>query len=630
MSAMTLLSGRPGREAAVSLIFAIALIPLLMLVGLAVDFGFYNEAQAQLNMAADSAAIQAVRIAVQLYQSNNPNYVTQAQQAGIAWFQAQLGNLPQAQGTVTPIVQITPPTSSSNQITAKVNYAGVIVTHFAGVFPGSWPEYPNWGIAGAATAVISTITYSEFDFAVDNSSSMLIGAGTSDIQTLEALTPCSSQALAVQNTPQSAQPLIGGNGTVGAYSWYFDGNGAQDNNSTLPAPNATQAGLYVPYGYGVFNYSATVNNIATTGWINEPAPTAAQPTGECWPNVSAACFYVPGLTQVPSYLSATAAQYFNPISPTTGLCQQGGGNSTQLAVQGAVFTTEGKTVALANVPQAPCAFACHTDTNPSVTNPAAYQDYFGLARQAGVTLRFDVVKNALTSQSQQAPGVIQTLINYVTKSGGLNPVTVGLYAFNSTFTTWVTPTPSQNSVAALNTAEQDAVMNIQPVAVTDVADTDTYDALTDVLKIYTQAGAVGSGNLPTAPKKYLFLITDGLEDFALPGLARVQGPLGTLTPDGGATTSLTQCQAIKNLGVQIYVLYTTYYPLPNPYYLQYDESFAEPAGASSQIYQRLAQCASPGTDANPTILEATDASNIGSQLTRLVNSALSSPGRLAQ
>jgi hypothetical protein len=29
-------------------------------------------------------------------------------------------------------------------------------------------------------------------------------------------------------------------------------------------------------------------------------------------------------------------------------------------------------------------------------------------------------------------------------------------------------------------------------------------------------------------------------------------------------------------------------------------------------------------------LEATDASNIGSQLTRLVNSALSSPGRLAQ
>jgi Flp pilus assembly protein TadG len=420
-----IISGKSSRKAAVSLIFAIALIPLLMIVGLAVDFGFYNEAQAQLDMAADSAAFHAVRIAVQLYQNNDPNYLAQAKQAGNAWFQAQLGNLAQSQTTVTPTVQILPPNSTSNQITATVNYAGVIVTHFAGIFPGSWPEYPNWGISGAATAVISTITYSEFDFAVDNSSSMLIGATSTDIQTLEALTPCSNQALAVQNTPQSAQPLIGPNGGAGAYSWYFDPTGAQDNTSSHPAPNATQAGLKVPYGYGVFNYNALVNNVATQAWINQPIPTAAQPTGKCWPNVSATCFYVPNLTQAPPYLSSTATAYFNSISRTTGLCAKGGGNSTRLSGQAAVYRNEGATVTQANVPQAPCAFACHTDTNNN--------DYFGLARQAGVTLRFDVVKNALTSTSQPTPGVIQTLINYVTTSEGLDPVTVGLYAFNSSF-----------------------------------------------------------------------------------------------------------------------------------------------------------------------------------------------------
>jgi hypothetical protein len=139
--------------------------------------------------------------------------------------------------------------------------------------------------------------------------------------------------------------------------------------------------------------------------------------------------------------------------------------------------------------------------------------------------------------------------------------------------------------------------------------------------IYSKAGKVGSGSLPSAPKKYLFLITDGMEDYTDPVAGRIQGALSSV--------SLQQCQAIKDLGVKIFVLYTTYYPLPNPFYLQYDRQYAEPTGPNSLIYQKLAACASPGTTSNPTILEASDASDIGIALNKLVESALSAPGRLS-
>ena len=75
--AATLASGRQG---AVSIMFATAIIPLTMSVGLAVDYGFYVQALAQSTMAADSAAIHAVRIAVTNY--NSGGNATSAGQAG--------------------------------------------------------------------------------------------------------------------------------------------------------------------------------------------------------------------------------------------------------------------------------------------------------------------------------------------------------------------------------------------------------------------------------------------------------------------------------------------------------------------------------------------------------------------
>jgi hypothetical protein len=600
------------RKATVSLIFAIALIPMLMMVGLAVDFGFYTEARSQLDLAADSSALHAARVALQVYenetkansQASTADALNKGQTAGTAWFSAQLGNVPQAQYSITPTVQLSF-NAGTNQIIAQVNYAGVILTHFAKLFPGSWPEYPNWGIAGAATAVISTLTYSEFDFLMDNSSSMLIASGPADIQALEALTPCSTQATALQTVPGSNQPLIG------SYSWYYDPTGALDNNSAVSPPDAP--GVLIPFGYGTFTYTATTGpNKGKVETINQQLPNLPpqMASGECDPafyanavtgGYASECFYVPGQTK------AVARPLLNPpLNPNTGLC-----TATASGVIGGAVSQQlqnGHLATITGVPQAPCAFACHTDPGNN--------DYYGLARANNIKLRFDVIQQALTSTNAQPLGVIPTLEKYVENAGSLNPVTVGVYYFNSGFTTAVKPTPG-NSLTELQSAET-TELGIQPPVVTDVADTDVHDALSN---LYSNLGKVGTGNVPTAPKKYVFLITDGLEDYVDPVAGRVQG---ALTP-----ASLQECQAIKDLGVKIFVLYTTYYPLPNPYYLQYDKPAAEPTGSGSQIYQNLAQCASPGTTSNPTILEASDAADIGTALNQLVESALSAPGRLS-
>ena len=48
-----------NRRGVVSLIFASAVVVLLMLIGLSINYSFYNDAQTELNMAADAASIHA-------------------------------------------------------------------------------------------------------------------------------------------------------------------------------------------------------------------------------------------------------------------------------------------------------------------------------------------------------------------------------------------------------------------------------------------------------------------------------------------------------------------------------------------------------------------------------------------
>ncbi len=173
---------------AVAVIMALAMLPLVMIVGLAIDYSIYDETRAQADLAIDAAAMQAVRAASVAYAAGGVS-ATALQQAGAtagrAWFTAQLGTPVHGVALATVTVKYS---ASPSTFTALATYAGSVTVPFLGPLNlGTWP------ISGTATAVISN-AYVEVLMLLDNSSSMLIGASTADIVALERATPCSAQS----------------------------------------------------------------------------------------------------------------------------------------------------------------------------------------------------------------------------------------------------------------------------------------------------------------------------------------------------------------------------------------------------------------------------------------------------
>jgi hypothetical protein len=151
------------------------------------------------------------------------------------------------------------------------------------------------------------------------------------------------------------------------------------------------------------------------------------------------------------------------------------------------------------------------------------------------------------------------------------------------------------------TGAQTAAANIDVMAVNGQDDQDDRD--TDFDNLLTQMNSAisspGSGT-SSAPQKYLFFVTDGVAD--------ENNSSSCLTPNlpnhNGDTTRCIEpintalCTAMKNRGIKIAVLYTTYLALPSSsFYTSWIAPFnAGPYGPSpnSQIALNLQSCASPG------------------------------------
>jgi hypothetical protein len=114
-------------------------------------------------------------------------------------------------------------------------------------------------------------------------------------------------------------------------------------------------------------------------------------------------------------------------------------------------------------------------------------------------------------------------------------------------------------------------------------DTDFDGVLSDINALIP---APGDGSSASSPQKVLFFVTDGVADAHYPSTCSeaTVGAGRCLEP-----ITLASCTAIKNRGIKIAVLYTTYNPLPtNDYY----NTNVSPW--SSQIPVNMQACASPG------------------------------------
>lgn len=173
---------RGDRRGAIAMMLGLAIIPLMGLVGLAVDFGFAEQAKAQLGLAADTASMQATVTAANAYRSGSSltDAETLGEQTGQNWFAIQAG----------PVIDSTvqePPTISvvynNGTFTSTLTYGVSVKTYFSGMFGiSSIPE------SGTSQAVITLATYVDVTFLLDNSSSMTIASTSTGISQLAALT----------------------------------------------------------------------------------------------------------------------------------------------------------------------------------------------------------------------------------------------------------------------------------------------------------------------------------------------------------------------------------------------------------------------------------------------------------
>jgi Flp pilus assembly protein TadG len=229
-------------------------------------------------------------------------------------------------------------------------------------------------------------------------------------------------------------------------------------------------------------------------------------------------------------------------------------NSPSMAI---AATTAGINTMVANTPDQ-CAFGCHeSDTSPN--------DYYGLARRLGVTLRMDLLAQAT-----------QNLMGTAKTAAATNNATyrAAIYTFNIGFNT-ITPLTS-----GLSTAQAQAA-NIQLYEVpyqnwNNDTITNYTNAMTQINSIMPNPGG-GTNQAGDKPQEVLFFVTDGVEDEAV-GSSRVQSLMNN-----------SYCTTIKNRGIRIAVLYTTYLPLPtNSWYNSYIAPF------QANIGPTLQSCASPG------------------------------------
>lgn len=219
-----------------------------------------------------------------------------------------------------------------------------------------------------------------------------------------------------------------------------------------------------------------------------------------------------------------------------------------------------------------CAFACH-QANPgpdNLGNPNGWDNY-ALARYLKVALRIDLVTQATQNLMDTAQSA----------AGGNNAVyRVALYSFDvqTKMVNALTSNMTQSKTAAGGVQMLEVDHNNYLTASTGNNDEDTdWDTAVTTLNSAMPAPGSGTNNAGDKPQEVLFLVTDGVTDEQYGG-GRVYNRMG------GAS-----CTTIKNRGIRIAILYTTYNPLPtNGWYNTYISPFQANIGPTLQA------CASAG------------------------------------
>ncbi|MBR1086870.1 pilus assembly protein [Bradyrhizobium manausense] len=313
--------------------------------------------------------------------------------------------------------------------------------------------------------------------------------------------------------------------------------------------------------------------------------------------------------------------------------------ATQTDINNMIAATKNQPSYAAN-----CAFACH-EANPNNKAPSSSnKDNLTVARANNITLRIDLVQNAVTQllvgpwtcpQSGTSGGVMQCMsaINNTTYKAAIYTFDYNLNTIQ-TLTTPSTAGTKISNISLLTVDHQNCPVVDSKGACTYTTDfgTDISGGLTSINNLMPAPGT-GTNQQGDTPQEVIFLVTDGVDDKLIPKAGGSCDPNATYALPSANSTYLrcqqpldtTVCTTIKNRGIRIAILYTEYLQLSDSWYQSRISQFNNPSSSTGTIAQRLQSCASPGLFA-----DVQNGGDISTALTNLFIKVASSTASLVQ
>ena len=213
-----------------------------------------------------------------------------------------------------------------------------------------------------------------------------------------------------------------------------------------------------------------------------------------------------------------------------------------------------------------CAFACHV-INPSATDPSntsSFENFYQTAKDLGVTMRIDVLASA-TQQLMTTAENMQTLPNqfkvavytFGTWGSTKGASDVAKQASNNYAPYEVAPLSSSLKNAGQQAAQID-LMTVDKNGENNDRATN-YDLMLPAINNLIKKA--GDGHSPSSRQAVLFFVTDGMADEVDPG--NCSGKLLPAETRCIEPINAALCTAIKDRGIKIAILYTTYLTLPS-------------------------------------------------------------------
>lgn len=222
-----------------------------------------------------------------------------------------------------------------------------------------------------------------------------------------------------------------------------------------------------------------------------------------------------------------------------------------------------------------CAFACHE------SGANAGNDYYTIAKKAGVTMRIDVVR--LATQN-----LMTTAKKTQSKTGQFR---MAIYNFGLAADQIDQKSPPAYQISALTTDLDASAKNAAAIDLMTIPYQNyNSDRQTNFKSVFSSMNALisaaGDGTSAKKPQKVLFFVSDGATDSydcSASGCRRL-GPL-----------DVTTCKAMKNRGIKVAVLYTKYLRLVDKYKNQwYIDNMDKYVSPTEQLSAEMKACASDG------------------------------------